>query len=64
MDIRGGDPTPAYMLGNALITRGDPRVAVFGDDRRAMTEAVKRAFDTTLTTCSHQTQLDDMLRED
>jgi hypothetical protein len=35
------DDEAAYKLGNYLITQDDPSVAVFGGDRRAMTDAIK-----------------------
>lgn len=37
----GSDAEPAYRLANALVTRGDPRVAVFGGERRELTDYIK-----------------------
>jgi hypothetical protein len=47
----GADPTPAYMLGNALISRGDPRVAMFRGDRRELSDHIKAAIDEHGDTC-------------
>jgi hypothetical protein len=60
LDVSGlQDATAAYQQGNALITRQDPVVAVFGGDRRAMTDAVKRVFDDAqYLTCTHQSYID------
>ncbi len=37
----GEDITAAYKFGNHLITQNDPLVAVFGGDRKAMTDAIE-----------------------
>lgn len=60
LDVSGlEDATAGYQYGNALITKHDPMVAVFADDRRAMTDAVKRVFeDGQYLTCTHQSYID------
>jgi hypothetical protein len=41
------------------MTKGDPTVAAFGDDRRAMTDAIKRVFEEGgYLNCSHQATID------
>lgn len=40
----GGDGTAAYKLANALITRGDPLVAIFQGNRRALTDLIREVL--------------------
>ena len=47
----GADPEPAYRLGNALITQNDPRVAVFGGQRRELTDYIKELTEEYGDTC-------------
>lgn len=48
-DPLGGDNQAAYMLGNAMFTRGE--LPMFSD-RRTMTDAIKDAIDDTGMECS------------
>jgi hypothetical protein len=47
----GSDPTPAYMLANALVSRDDPSVAIFGGNRRELTDYIKDAIEQHGDTC-------------
>jgi hypothetical protein len=39
------DFTEAYKLGNSLISKGDPLVAIFKGNRREMTDKIKEAIE-------------------
>jgi hypothetical protein len=41
----GADPGPAYRLANALITSNNPSVAVFGGQRRELTDYIKELIE-------------------
>ena len=41
LDSGGGSPEDAYRLANALISKGDPRVIEFKDQRRALTDLIQ-----------------------
>jgi hypothetical protein len=45
------DFTIAYRLGNALMTQGDPLVAIFRGDRREMTDNIKAAIESSGEGC-------------
>jgi hypothetical protein len=47
----GEDPEPAYRLANALITQNDPLVAVFGRQRRELTDYIKELIEEYGDTC-------------
>jgi len=40
-DPGNGDPEPAYKLANSLITKKDPLVEIFWDDRTRLTDLLK-----------------------
>lgn len=44
IDDGGGDVTSAYMLGNSLVSKGDPLVEPF-DSRREMTDTIKDVYE-------------------
>src|SRR5713101_4665392 len=53
-----GDRVAAYKHGNVLISQRDRSVALFGGDRRAMTDAVKKVMDEFEDAdCYHHTRL-------
>ncbi|MEO1016315.1 MAG: hypothetical protein AAFY56_01290 [Pseudomonadota bacterium] len=48
---RDDDPTPAYKLGNALISQSDPLVANFYGNRRELSDYIKEVIEDTNDEC-------------
>jgi len=65
IDAGVNDVEEAYKVGNAMISREDPRVAVFGKDRRKMTDTVKSVVEELrYATCSHEADFERAMSRD